>query len=118
MGYPALRKRRSATDGFNSSSAELEIERLREMCSLAVEESMALRLRTQLGREAAPARGLSRREREVLKLIVEGKTSKEVAAVLGISFKTAVTHRTSIMDKLEVHQTAALVREAIRLRLV
>jgi DNA-binding NarL/FixJ family response regulator len=62
--------------------------------------------------------GLSKREFQVLHLIVNGKTSKEVAAELGISFKTAVTHRASIMSKLDVHETASVVREAISRGLV
>ena len=61
---------------------------------------------------------LSPREREVLQLIAEGKTTKEVAATLGISFKTAETHRTRIMAKLDIHETAGLVRYAIRNRLI
>jgi DNA-binding CsgD family transcriptional regulator len=58
--------------------------------------------------------GLSKRERQVLALMVAGKTSKQIAVELGISFKTAVTHRTSIMGKLDVHEVASVVREAIR----
>jgi DNA-binding NarL/FixJ family response regulator len=50
--------------------------------------------------------------------MVEGKTSREIAADLGISFKTAVTHRASIMSKMDVHETASVVREAIRRGLV
>jgi len=61
---------------------------------------------------------LSRREHQVLSLIVAGKSSKEIAAELGISFKTAVTHRASIMSKLDVHEIASVVREAIRRGLV
>jgi DNA-binding CsgD family transcriptional regulator len=57
---------------------------------------------------------LSKRERQVLTLIVAGKSSKQIAAELGISFKTAVTHRASIMSKMEVHEIASVVREAIR----
>jgi DNA-binding NarL/FixJ family response regulator len=61
---------------------------------------------------------LSKRELQVLALMVAGKTSKEIGAELGVSFKTAVTHRASIMTKLEVHETASAVREAIRRGLV
>jgi DNA-binding NarL/FixJ family response regulator len=61
---------------------------------------------------------LSPREREVLQLIAEGKTTKEVAGILGISVKTAETHRTRLMEKLEIHQMAGLVRYAIRRGLV
>ena len=65
------------------------------------------------------ARGsLSKREMQVLRLIVEGKTSKEIGVELGVSFKTAVTHRASIMTKMGVSETASVVREAIRRGLV
>jgi two-component system, NarL family, response regulator NreC len=57
---------------------------------------------------------LSDRERQVLQLVAEGKTSKEVAAILGISVKTAESHRNHIMDKLNIHDVAGLVRYAIR----
>ena len=60
---------------------------------------------------------LTSREREVLQLISEGHTTKEVANVLGISAKTADSHRTRIMRKLDVHETAGLVRYAIRVGL-
>ena len=61
---------------------------------------------------------LTPRERQVLQLISEGHTTKEVANVLGISVKTADTHRTSIMRKLDVHETAGLVRYAVRSGLI
>jgi len=61
---------------------------------------------------------LSPREREVLQLVAEGKTTKEIAGTLGISFKTAETHRANIMAKLDIHETAGLVRYAIRNRLI
>jgi DNA-binding NarL/FixJ family response regulator len=61
---------------------------------------------------------LSAREREVLQLISEGLTTKAVAATLHISFKTAESHRTRIMAKLDIHETASLVRYAIRRRLI
>jgi two-component system response regulator NreC len=61
---------------------------------------------------------LTWREREVLQLVAEGKTSKEVAVVLGLSTKTAESHRTRLMKKLEIHEKAGLVRYAIRRGLV
>ena len=61
---------------------------------------------------------LTLREREVLRLVAEGKTTKEVAAILGISVKTAEAHRIRIMKKLETHNTASTVRYAIRQGLV
>ena len=57
---------------------------------------------------------LSPRERQVLQLVAEGKTTKEVASLLGVSVKTAESHRTRIMAKLDIHETAGLVRYAIR----
>lgn len=57
---------------------------------------------------------LTRRERQVLKLLAEGKTSREIAKYLGISLKTAMTHRTNLMNKLGVHSRAELIKYAIR----
>ena len=65
-----------------------------------------------------PLDPLSPRERQVLQLIAEGKTTKEVATALDISVKTAETYRTRIMEKLDLHITADLVRYAIRRGLV
>jgi len=61
---------------------------------------------------------LTPREREVLRLVAEGKTTKEIAAILGISVKTAEAHRIRVMKKLETHNTASTVRYAIRQGLV
>jgi len=57
---------------------------------------------------------LTPREREVVQLLAEGKSSKEVAAVLGISVKTAETHRINLMRKLDCHSVAEVVRYAVR----
>jgi two-component system response regulator NreC len=61
---------------------------------------------------------LSPREREVLQLVAEGRTTKQIAHLLGLSVKTVESHRSSIMDKLEIHDTAGLVRYAIRRGLI
>ncbi|HXC08693.1 MAG TPA: response regulator transcription factor [Steroidobacteraceae bacterium] len=61
-----------------------------------------------------PSGQLSVRERQVLQLVGEGFSTKKIATLLGISVKTADTHRTKLMDKLDIHQTAGLVRYAIR----
>jgi two-component system response regulator NreC len=61
---------------------------------------------------------LTLRERQVLQLVAEGKSTKELAGILGISERTGGSHRTRIMDKLEIHETASLVRYAIREGLV
>ena len=57
---------------------------------------------------------LTSREREIVQLLAEGKSSKEVAVTLGISVKTAETHRANIMRKLELHSVSELVRYAVR----
>lgn len=61
---------------------------------------------------------LTPRERQVLQLVAEGKTTKEVAVILGIAVKTADTHRANVMEKLDLHSTAGLVRYAIRTGLI
>lgn len=67
-----------------------------------------------LSKTDIPEDPLTTREREVLQLVAEGKTTKEIAVQLGISAKTADSHRTNIMDKLDIHDTAGLVRYAIK----
>jgi DNA-binding NarL/FixJ family response regulator len=61
---------------------------------------------------------LTPREREVVQLLAEGKSSKEVAIVLSLSVKTAETHRTNVMRKLDLHSVADLVRYAVRNNIV
>jgi len=56
---------------------------------------------------------LTRRERQVFKLLAEGSTSRDIAKYLGVSLKTAVTHRTNLMAKLNVHSRAELMRLAL-----
>lgn len=65
-----------------------------------------------------PKDPLTARERQVLQLIAEGKSTKDVASLLGISVKTAESHRTRLMGKLDIHETASLVRYAVRHHLV
>jgi len=57
---------------------------------------------------------LSDRERQILQLIAEGHTNREIAGALGITPKTVDTHRTRLMTKLGIHDTPGLVRYAIR----
>lgn len=66
---------------------------------------------------ALPPR-LSGREREVVQLVSEGKTSKEIAVMLGVTLKTAETHRSNVMIKLKLHSTVELVMYAIRNEIV
>ena len=71
-----------------------------------------------LSKTDLPADPLTSRERQVLQLVGEGKSTKEVATLLGVSIKTAESHRTRLMQKLDIHETASLVRYAIRRGLV
>ena len=62
--------------------------------------------------------GLTKREFELLGIIAEGKTNKEIAKLLNISVHTVQTHRLNLMKKLDVHDTTQLVRYAIRRGLI
>lgn len=75
-------------------------------------------LRNPSSREELGASALSVREREIVQLLAEGKSNKEVATVLGISVKTAETHRSNIMRKGGFGSLAELVRYAIRNRII
>jgi DNA-binding NarL/FixJ family response regulator len=57
---------------------------------------------------------LSAREREVLQMLAEGRSAKDIASALGVSIKTVETHRKNIMDKLDIHSVAELTKYAIR----
>ncbi len=61
---------------------------------------------------------LTRREKQVFKLLAEGHTSREIAQYLGISLKTAMTHRSNLMGKLNLHSRAELIKYAIRKRVI
>ena len=67
---------------------------------------------------SGPGENLSSRQRQVLQLIAEGKTTKQVALELGINVKTVESHRAQLMDRLNIHDVAGLVRYAIRMGLV
>ena len=71
-----------------------------------------------LSKAPMPRDPLTSREREVLQLVAEGKSTKEIAQLLAISFKTAESHRTRIMKKTDIHETAGLVRYAVRRGLI
>jgi DNA-binding NarL/FixJ family response regulator len=67
-----------------------------------------------LRREGAADDSLTMRERQILQLVAEGKSTRDIATLLNISFKTAETHRGRMMKKLDVHDVASVVRYAIR----
>lgn len=66
------------------------------------------------GEAEDPYEKLTDREKQVLKLLAEGATHKEVASMLGISVKTAIAHQTNISQKLDIHTKAALIKFALR----
>ena len=70
------------------------------------------------GTEADPLHLLSPRQREILQLIAEGKGTKEIAYILGVSGKTVETHRAQIMERLKIRDVPGLVRYAVRVGLV
>ena len=71
-----------------------------------------------LSKANVPEDPLSTREHEVLQLIAEGKSTKDIATLLGVSVKTAESHRSRLMRKLDIHEIASLVRYAVRRGLV
>ncbi len=68
--------------------------------------------------ESAPTATLTPRQREILQLIAEGKTTQQMAQQLQISVKTAESHRAQLMERLNIHDVAGLVRYAIRTGIV
>lgn len=68
--------------------------------------------------EIPPLERLTMRQREILQLIAEGHTTQEIAGILNISVKTVETHRMQLMDRLDIHDIAGLVRFAIRVGLI
>jgi DNA-binding NarL/FixJ family response regulator len=75
-------------------------------------------LQTYLAKGTAPASVLTSREKSVVQLIAEGQTNKRIADVLRVGVKTVETHRASALRKLNLDTTAALIRYAIRNKLV
>ncbi len=72
----------------------------------------------RLSQDQTPLDQITPRQREILQLIAEGKSTKEIAELLYISTKTVETHRSQLMDRLDIHDIAGLVRYAIRIGLV
>jgi len=70
------------------------------------------------GAKSPPRQRLTEREREIMRLLAEGKSNKEVADVLRVSVRTAETHRANILRKLNLDSVAALVRYAVRNKVI
>ncbi len=71
-------------------------------------------VREMLNKDTAREELLTLRERQVVQLIAEGNSTKEVSSQIGVSVRTGESHRARIMEKLDIHETAGLVRYAIR----
>src|SRR5439155_20472868 len=114
---------RAGVEGYvlKTQAAEELVRAIREvfrgMIYLSPGVSQAV-VQAYLAKTDLPPDPLAPRERQVLQLVAEGKTAKEVAVLLGISVKTAESYRTRIMQKLDIHETAGLVRYAIRRGLI
>jgi DNA-binding NarL/FixJ family response regulator len=74
--------------------------------------------RNKTGEPSSPLARLSGRQREILQLIAEGSTTKDIAQRLNLSVKTVETHRAQLMERLEIHDVPGLVRLAIRVGLI
>jgi DNA-binding NarL/FixJ family response regulator len=79
---------------------------------------LARSLNRRPDQNASPESHLTPREREVVRLLVDGKSAKEVAAALGLSVKTVETHRSNVMRKLQIHSVSELVLYAVRTNII
>jgi two-component system, NarL family, response regulator NreC len=117
--HHVLRAFRAGVSGFvlkSKTASDLllaiaEVRRGNMYLSPGISETV---VREMLNKGSIRKEVLTLRERQVLQLVAEGKSTKELAGILGISDRTGGSHRTRIMDKLEIHETANLVRYAIR----
>ena len=94
---------------MNDDSKKTVLENIRSSLERRPEDRAATRRR--------PGR-LTPRQREVLQLLTEGKSNKEIGVILGMTTKTAETHRAHILAKLRLHSMSELVRHAIRNRII
>jgi two-component system response regulator NreC len=102
---------------WKSQAAEQLVQAIRDVCAGGVYLSPTVSgavVRAYLAKTDLPDDPLTPREHQVLQLIAEGKTTKEIAIILGVTVKTAESHRTKLMEKLDIHSAAGLVRYAIR----
>jgi DNA-binding NarL/FixJ family response regulator len=72
----------------------------------------------RIGSKASPLEALTSRQREILQMIAEGRTTKKIAQELHLGVKTVETHRAELMKRLDIHDVAGLVRFAVRVGLV
>ena len=117
------RLRRRANTVFDESCDVMRTSIMLRLQNAHIRAAMAAGAqfeRARLKPEGGGANGviLTPRERSVLEMVVQGKTTKGIAAELGISFKTAASHRYSAMSKMGVTNAAALVRDSLRMGLI
>ena len=107
----------------DAGTAELElairaVARGETFLSPAVSKHIISDYVRRVGGESGSLELLTSRQREILQLVAEGKTTKEIANLLHISVKTVEAHRSQLMDRLDIHDVAGLVRYAIRIGIV
>jgi len=124
-GEYAMRAVREGAVGFlPKSAASTELEQaiyavMRGEVYISPETSRKTRLELDKGQKNRDLfDNLSPRQKEVLRQIAEGRTTKQIAQTLQISVKTVETHRSQLMDRLDIHDVASLVRYAITIGLV
>lgn len=123
-GEYAMRALREGAAGFlPKSAASTELEQaiqtvIRGEVYISPETSRKTLLDYRKGTKRDLLATLSPRQREVLRLIAEGRTTKQIAQVLEISVKTVETHRAQLMERLNIHDVAGLVRYAIIVGLI
>ena len=105
--------------GRDLTAAVEALQRNKTFFTSKVAEMVLENFRKGKSRTEAPVKEvLTAREREVVQLLAEGKSTKEVAVVLGLSVKTAETHRSNVMRKLGIHSVSELVLYAVRNNIV
>ncbi len=123
-GEYAIRALREGAAGFlPKSAASTELEQaiqtvIRGEVYISDETSRKTVLEYGKGTKRDLLATLSPRQREVLRLIAEGRTTKQIAQLLEISVKTVETHRAQLMERLDIHDVAGLVRYAIMVGLI
>lgn len=121
-----IRALRSGASGYmlkDAATVELElvinaVTQGRIYLSTAISRTVIDSYLARVSGELSPLEHLTSRQREILQLIAEGKNTKEIAHLLGISVKTVETHRLQLMARLDIHDVPGLVRYAIRSGLV
>lgn len=115
----ALEAIKSGVRGYvlKQQAAQELVAALRQVLSGSIYLSPAISepvVKALVSKKQQPNDLLTAREKQVLQLIAEGNTTKDIAAMLHLSVKTAESHRSNIMNRLDVHNVASLVRYAIR----